>query len=272
MAGSTAGHGTPDRLSDDETVQALEGIHAWVTAQMTGRRAREGWMVSPGSPLAGDDRRTAPFQTSHTAQGALSVAFDHLHALTFVTAQQRTLHLNAAYTLARGAIENAAISYWLVSPSNRAERLLRTVRLHAMDARDATSAMEDSGATALVSLEERLDHLRASAVAAGVDSAGKDWPKRVTSLEMLRTLDEGLEMGIKPGPLGAWRLFSGLAHGRPWAAAAFLDREVTPVDGLVSKVRRANTPDRVLFAASLSQDVITLAMNTYEQRARAPHS
>jgi hypothetical protein len=271
MGGPAEGNGRPDRLSDDETVQALEGLHAWVSAQMTGRRAREGWMVSPGSPLAGDDRQTAPFQTSHTAQGALSVALDHLHALTFVTAQHRTLHLNAAYTLARGAIENAAISYWLVAPSSRTERILRTLRLHAMDVRDATNAMEDLGATALVSLDERMGHLRASAVAAGIDSGGKDWPRRVTSVEMVRALDEDLKIGIKPGPLGAWRLFSGMAHGRPWAAAAFLDREVTPADGLVSKVRRANTPDRVLFAASLSQDVITLAMNTYEQRARAPH-
>lgn len=271
MGGPPGGHGRPDRLSDDETVQALEALHAWVTAQMTGRRAREGWIVSPGSPLAGDDRQTAPFQTSHTAHGALSVALDHLHALTFATAQQRTLHLNAAYTLARGAIENAAISYWLVSPSSRTERLSRTLRLHAMDVRDATNAMEDLGATALVSLEERMSHLRASAVKAGIDSSGKDWPRRVTSVEMVRALEEGLEFAIKPGPLGAWRLFSGLAHGRPWAAAAFLDREVTPIDGLVSKVRRSNAPDRVLFAASLSQDVITLAINTYEQRALAQH-
>ncbi|MCD4533560.1 hypothetical protein LRP67_05650 [Nocardioides sp. cx-169] len=267
MEEAAEGGGRPQRLSDDDVVRFLEELHVWVAAQMGGLRAQEGWMVSPGSPLAGDDRATAPHQTSHTAHGALGVALDHLHALTFMVAEHKTLHLNATYTLARGAIENAAITYWLVAPPTRRERVLRTLRLHAMDVRDATNATDDLGATALVTLDERMEQLRALAAAAGIDSTSPNWPKRVTSVEMVKALDEGLNIGIKPGPLGAWRLFSGMAHGRPWASAAFMNREVTPVDGLVSKVRRANTPDRVLFAASIAQDVITLAMNKYEERA-----
>lgn len=239
---------------------------------MGGPRAQEGWVISPGSPLVGDDRATAPHQTSHTAHGALGVALDHLHALTFLAAEHKTLHLNAAYSLARGAIENAAITYWLVAPTSRRDRVLRTLRLHAMDVHDATNAMDDLGATGLVTLDERMSQLRALAAAAGIDSTGANWPRRVTSVEMVKALDDGLKLDTKPGPLGAWRLFSGMAHGRPWASAAFLDREVTPVDGLVSKVRRASTPDRVLFAASMAQDVIALAIGTYEQRARSPYA
>lgn len=218
----------PARLSAADVDRELNAIHAWVNDWMDGDRVRDGWQAAPGSPLAGDDRRTFPHQTSHTAHAAINVALDHLQALTFVTAEHHTLHLNAPYSLARAAIENAAIAYWLVSPARRQEP-------GSCAHFDCTPRTFETRLTRRPTWARR--HWLASALAwrnskpwpppRALLKTGKGWPK-FTSTEAVTAVDRALDNGIKPGALGAWRLFSGMVHARPWATAAFLDREVTP--------------------------------------------
>ncbi|MEN8652258.1 hypothetical protein ABCR94_17040 [Streptomyces sp. 21So2-11] len=97
-----------------------------------------GWQVLPGSSLAGDDAKTDPYQLSHSAWNALSVAVDHRHCYrsTLVGDQQGTeisitLHTHAQYSLLRGAFENSARAVWMLGPSQRLERVQRRLSLQA---------------------------------------------------------------------------------------------------------------------------------------------
>ncbi|MFH9751371.1 hypothetical protein [Streptomyces griseus] len=80
----------------------------------------------PGSALAGDDAKTDPYQISHSACTALSVAVDHLHCFrsTFAGDPQGnsvsiTLHTHGQYSLLRGAFENSARAVWMLGPTLR---------------------------------------------------------------------------------------------------------------------------------------------------------
>lgn len=75
------------------------------------RSTSQEWEVQPGSSLAGDDAKTNPYQASHNAWSALSVAVDHLHCFrsTLVGEQKGnelpiTLHTHGQYSLLRGGV------------------------------------------------------------------------------------------------------------------------------------------------------------------------
>ena len=92
--------------------------------------------VERGSPLAGDDRATAPYHMSHMVALALGVAVDHLHALRVAVQEATSLHLYAPYTLLRATIESAATVTYLWGESRRSERVRRRLMLVAQDNRD----------------------------------------------------------------------------------------------------------------------------------------
>ncbi len=97
--------------------------------------------VTPGSPLAGDNRASRPFQLSHAAWYGTVHAVDNLQALRALTVRGEAPSLQvmtypyAAYPMLRAAIENAAVALWLLAPSNRDVRLTRRFRLLLQDAR-----------------------------------------------------------------------------------------------------------------------------------------
>ncbi|PZG01974.1 hypothetical protein [Micromonospora deserti] len=73
------------------------------------------WQVQPGSPLAGDDAKTDPYQVSHSAWHALTVAVDHMQCLRSSVVSELTdrsasvsIHTHAQSSLIRGAFENGA--------------------------------------------------------------------------------------------------------------------------------------------------------------------
>src|SRR5687768_13137565 len=56
----------------------LDKASGW--SKLTGDPGRA-WRVQPRSPLAGDDAKTDPYQVSHSAWHALTVASDHMQCL-----------------------------------------------------------------------------------------------------------------------------------------------------------------------------------------------
>lgn len=176
-------------------------------------RQRERLDPQPGSDLAGDDALTSPVQLSHLARGSLGQAADHLDAIRTLLFEAQRLHTWAPYTLARGALENAATAVWLLAPEDRETRVHRRLRLRVQDLRDEEEFFEDAGLTPVRDVAADRELVRQLARDAGVktDNLFARGPT------FTRILDEA------QGPAGLstaralWRLSSGIAHGRQWA-------------------------------------------------------
>jgi hypothetical protein len=91
--------------------------------------------VNEHSSLAGDDRITDPYQTSHIVWHSISHAVDHLNMQRTVLGKTGVIHMYAPFSVARAAIENAITAVWLLAPANRRERVRRRCRFAADDFR-----------------------------------------------------------------------------------------------------------------------------------------
>jgi hypothetical protein len=196
----------------------------------------------------------------------LLAALDHLHALgTSVMSPTPVLHNSAPYTLMRGAIENAATALWIVHPASRQERITRTLRWFANDARDGETARQGAGLPLPGKpLREHIAELGTIAVACGCDPV--EATRNMVSTEMLKYADP-LFPDTSASVLFIWRLCSGFAHGRQWASLGLLDREVTPSGQPdVSRMRQTNSLDKVLSIGLAALDVFDLASATFQER------
>jgi hypothetical protein len=117
-------------------LELLERAKRW--EELTGNPS-DTWQAPAGSALAGDDAKTDPYQLSHAAWHALTVAVDHLHCLRNSLAGEREndrlsvrIHTHAQSSLVRGAIENGARAVWLLGPATRLIRVKRRLSLEAM--------------------------------------------------------------------------------------------------------------------------------------------
>ena len=111
---------TDGTLTDAQIMQAWDLIHARADDLVTRGQQAHLWPVAGGSALGEDDRRSDPWRPSHAASAALSASLDHLHALSHsLTMEGAVLHARAPFTLARGAIENAATALWIVHAPKR---------------------------------------------------------------------------------------------------------------------------------------------------------
>ncbi|MFF0372600.1 hypothetical protein [Micromonospora sp. NPDC005087] len=80
---------------------------------------------------------------SHAAWHSLSHAVDHLNCLRTLLKDAHMMHMYAPYPIPRG-VENACAAVWLLAPDDRAERILRRLRLAALDIRGGPSVSAHS--------------------------------------------------------------------------------------------------------------------------------
>lgn len=126
----------------------------------------------------------------------MSHAVDHLHCLRALIADTRLLNMYAPYTLVRAALENASAAVWLLSPARRTERITRRLRLAALDLRSAEKVAIVLNTRMNPSLTDRLEELKAIAVAAGVVEA--DALRRVGYKEIVHAAGPVLDIGVLP--------------------------------------------------------------------------
>ncbi|GAB3903698.1 hypothetical protein [Microbispora bryophytorum] len=204
----------------------LERARSW--ERMTGSTP-EASRVAEGSALAGDDRKSDPYQVSHAAWHALTVAVDNLHCLYLVTkgyqkdekSIQLVMHVYSPYTLLRASLENAARAVWMLSPNDRKERIARRLQIEAGNAKASDLAHHRMGAQPTRTLEQRMNQLRSIARDAGIIESRI---KRVTYQEIVEAAGEetvGNEL-----MLILWQCASAMAHGDAWAMISLSDREV----------------------------------------------
>lgn len=230
------------------------------------------WVPHPGSSIAADDSRTIPYQCSHALNMALSASLDHLHALTSLLFRAGILHPYAPYTLARGALENAAIAFWLIHPDARRDRITHTLRWHAANIKDSVAGAAQAGAPTARTERERMRSLREVAERNSCPVDLSLTPMQPTPVLRYagdyapRRREE--QRGVL-GPLFAWQMCSGFSHGRPWSSLGVLEREEVERDSAGNlDVRQSNSLDRVLFPALTAFNIFEATSGIFDRRGR----
>src|SRR5512132_3374185 len=225
----TGGGASRKEALSPTAVTMFTTINQWV--EITGQEPPE---VEPGSPLAGDARKSKSLQVAHAAWAGVVHSVDHLHALRALLIQAQVLNLGAPYTLARSAMENAATAVWLLEPAQRSERLRRRLKLAHYEAREEGKLHQLLPAKALKgkrSAQDRMAAIRDLAVQLGLDAsdvAGQFSWEQVIKAAAKTTLpdDDKLDPDkLSREELAAvmWRLCSAFAHGRTWAWTSWLE-------------------------------------------------
>ncbi|MHA6695292.1 hypothetical protein [Homoserinimonas sp. A520] len=168
----------------------------------------------PGSALSLDDEMASPYGVSHAALHNLHAGVFQLHAAQELM-QSGPHRLIAAATLLRSSLEALAVALWVIHPAEQSERIARTLAWSKRNVTDERVAFADISGREL-SGDERIADIRRIAKNNGVDVSKVN--AGVQSTEALSYADSTLDV---PNHLVlyAWRLCSGVAHGRPWALA-----------------------------------------------------
>jgi len=232
------------------------------------------WQVQPGSALAGDDAKADPYQVSHNAWTALSVAVDHLHCFrsTFTGDPQDnsvsiTLHTHGQYSLLRGAFENSARVVWMLGPAQRLERIQRRLCIQAGEHKNADRM------TALLKqqpkrpLDVRMQQLTDLVVNAGTapDDAKKAL-KPAPYSEIVRKAGALMPMGAGEAEV-VWSSCSSLAHGDIYGTLSVLERNIVATQGRVNLAQITSSPKVLFWATDRTVAMMQRGFELFKERA-----
>lgn len=182
----------------------------------------EALQVRLGSSLAGDRAATPYSSVPDQVRTNIGVALDHLHAFKIVVVNGQAVLPFAMFTLLRSAYESMGTALWLMQPSSRDERVLRSLKLARDNRRLVHALMEKDGrkdprwSDSLAALERDRD--------AREGLVGKDlrFVAKVTA-----RLDEigSFFPDLFQTPLALWQTSSGMAHANNSMMVVMLDRQ-----------------------------------------------
>jgi hypothetical protein len=182
----------------------------------------EALAVSAGSSIAGDRSATPYSSVPDQVHASLSVALDHLHAFKIIVADGGAVLPFTMFTLVRSSYEAAATALWLLRPTSRDDRVLRSLKLARDNRRQVHNVMEKSGRE-----DPGWDRVIA---ALERDRDGRQALVGVKLNPVLSVTDRLVEIGpLFPNlfltPLALWQTSSGMAHGNNAMMLLLLDRE-----------------------------------------------
>ncbi|TCU82272.1 hypothetical protein EDF52_11369 [Curtobacterium sp. PhB42] len=232
-------------------------------------------IARPGSELAGDDRVTAPFHTSHLVHYALGVASDALRTTLLLMDDGTDIRVPmiGLYPLLRTVIEGSALATWLVAPDDRLERVKRTLETRLSDLihddkavivaatiepSDNAAELSDKSKTLRenarrVRAEKRRLREHAARVGVELDLSGR--PGFGPLLQAIAPV-----IGMSIGEVrGVWHFVSGLTHPSLSRAISMADVELKQPngDGTVTATMSAN-----LATVNLAIDAALLGYKT----------
>ncbi|MCC7128518.1 MAG: hypothetical protein IT192_06865 [Microbacteriaceae bacterium] len=223
------------------------------------------WPVEKRSSLGGDDRAINPYFVSHAVISCLFTGIQHLHAIKTLVIDARALHTGPPWSLGRAALENLATAYWILNPSSRRERVIRTLRWHYQNLRDQEQAVRPIQPE-FDSIEIRKARLSKAASANSIEMSELSAGYRSTTV--IKYLDQ--HFSGKGDLLLLWRIGSGMAHGRPWANLGVSDQEVSPTENDdVVHVRLSDDLSRVLLPVLRGIHVTQEVLRVLDQRRMA---
>jgi hypothetical protein len=202
------------------------------------QRTRHAEGVPPRSALGGDD--TPNLRVSGLAWYSLIVAVEHLEFTLAMMRATSTMYPSAYLTTLRSALLAASHAAWILSPSRRAERRGRAMRLQVQDLNDQLRMVRSAtGLTAdqLTAQERDEAHLesRLASCAETVESLGlaRSSMAKVNNTEVITEAAKQLhdDPVAASGVQLLWRVGSAAAHGQRSYAIMRMNRNVVRTDG-----------------------------------------
>ncbi len=239
---------TPAKRDELEYLRvALGELDALLAPEGTGY-----WdLATPGSALAIDDEVLQPLRTSHMIGHCLAMAEDQLRALSTLltdhTGQHQFSFPMAAHNAnVRSALESSSLAIWLLSPDDRGERLMRSLRSRQYElAHEKTlyltlteSDLEDDPAARKANAKQRQrlmkslqgQKLLVSQAAQRADLELGDLSPFPGFREVVGEASVAIGFRRSQGS-GLWQAVSGLAHPSALRQINIADREIVHEEG-----------------------------------------
>ncbi len=233
MNGDTEGSGRTDtRESEEDALRGMEFLQRGFRRLVAIEERVESLRVHERTSLAGDRDATPYDPIPDQVLGLIGTATDHLRAVqvTVEDSGGKVLAM-ALFTLVRSAYEAVGTGLWLLTPTGRDERVLRSLRLARDNRRQLRSVKQDLGQKpeedeGFERMEARLNELRdLRPKLRGVSLRDVD---PVTT--RLKEIAVNLPDLVHP-PVVLWRAASGIAHGNRSMMHSVLERrQMTPYE------------------------------------------
>lgn len=201
--------------------------------------------VRESSALAGDDLAT-PYETlSSQIETNLQGAFDNIGALSALINDASVLPAFAHFGLLRNALEMVGTGFWLIGPTSRDTRVLRSLQVALEGRRDANHASNElarrpskfpSDDPILLLLEQQRDARH------GIAGRSLNPPSIASRLRAAQEFCSDQPYTI----LGFWRLTSGAMHGRRSVLKDLLEHEI--LESSAAVVRTSMTSGVIVVA------------------------
>ncbi|MGW2688745.1 hypothetical protein ACWC6I_36980 [Streptomyces sp. NPDC001414] len=232
------------------------------------------WQVQPGSALAGDDAKTDPYQVSHNAWIALTVAVDHLHCFrsTFMddprdNSVSITLHTHGQYSLLRGAFENSARAVWMLGPAQRLVRIQRRLCMQASENKNSDRMNALLQQQPKRPLDVRMQQLTDLVVKAGTEpDDAKKALKPATYSEIVREAGALTTMQATEAEV-VWSSCSSLAHGDVYGTLSVLERDIVGTQGRVNLAQITSSPKVLFWATDRTVTMMQRGFDLFKERA-----
>lgn len=242
-------------------VRALEPLDEWLKyIDPDGPRPAS----LKGSSLIGDDAATQPYHISHAAWRGLSISIDHLYTAR-LTIAAGVLPTYSGFTVLRAAMENAATAVWLLSPSNRNERILRRLRLANTDMIQFDRLATLMNSVQPRTLQQRQSDLKQIAAARNIPDA---FIKKGLGYE------EIVETAGAATPMTAivckvvWKSCSAVAHGDMSTLLGMIEHEQIGLDGNIVRSSASAPVNTLALMTALTVGMTRKAISLYEGRRK----
>lgn len=217
--------------------------------------------VRQRSSLHGHDLATPREPLSHQVYTAVGVAFDNLRTIKVLMADAHVLPVFAHFGLIRNALEAPGVALWMLGPTSRDVRVLRSLQLAYEDRLDQWSLELEVDGNPYVSLPptdaiaNRLLEIRdLRPVNSGVSLNPPSITKR---LAVAQAFVPPQEVTL----LASWKIMSGVAHGRRGTLYNLLDRTVTGVNPLGAEIRMTSSVRTIATMYMVAEKYLLALMN-----------
>lgn len=263
---------TAQRVEDDLSYQragralgeAFDRLPAW-------EERIESLTVQAESSLAADDAATAYDPLSTQIRGQLAHALDHLMTLEALIRQAEVLPAMAAFTLLRSSLESVGVALWMLGPSSRDERVLRTLRTDYEALVDVYGVKEEITGNSTVIQRLPADHttkLRLEELRDGRPAlVGRALHVMPSITKRLREADQYVASRGAIQLVALWRTLSGVAHGRRHVLANLLDREVIGVDEKMYSMRMTSSLSLFTGSYYIAEQYLSQLVKLFLMRA-----
>jgi hypothetical protein len=252
-----------EELTEGQIVAKWLEIAPGIDAMAERIQNPDDFSVSAGSSLFGDDQKSNPYCVSHAVRMCLVGGVDHLHAAKSLVLDLQVLHASAVYSLVRGSLENLSVAFWILHPTQRNDRIERTLRWHARNFHDQRLALEPIGLADAASQGDKLAKLDAIATPRGISTTSVHHGFRSSSVVSYVETHSP-----ESNPLLPWQLCSGFAHGRPWAVLGMSEQEQyeTAEPGVLN-LKLTSDLSRVLFPTLSAFRLMISVVKLLQQRS-----